>query len=311
MKLQIFGLVDVHCHGAFGTDFMSASRQDLVDLSDKLREIGYTAWLPTTVTASLDSVRRALDQLPEHAMIPGFHLEGPFISKVYPGAQPPEYILNPADAKGWDVVLDDPRLKVITMAPELPGSLDLIRRLTARGVIVSLGHTNATYEECQAAYVAGARHTTHTFNAMRPLHHREPGTVGFALSEDGVSTELIYDRLHVSTGAAKVLHNAKPDDRVIGISDSTMATGLPAGTALNMWGHDCLVGGGEVRLAGSGTLAGSGITLADAFRNLAEDFGVAFAVQACSLNPARALGLDTSEPRFTVGDHYTLQSIGT
>lgn len=311
MKLQIFGLVDIHCHGAFGVDFMSASRQDLVDLSERLAGLGYAAWLPTTVTASLDDVRRALDSLPEHAMIPGFHLEGPFISPEYPGAQPPEHILEPATAKGWDVVLDDPRLKVITMAPEIPGALDLIRRLSSRGVIVSLGHTNATYEQCQAAFEAGARHTTHTYNAMRPLHHREPGTVGFALAEDGLSTELIYDRLHVSRGAAQVLVNAKPSGKLIAISDSTMATGQPNGSRMQMWGHDCIVGDDEVRLASNGALAGSGITLATAFRNLAHDFGLELAVQACCFNPARALGLDSSLTNFTVLDDYSLKPIGT
>lgn len=289
------GFVDVHIHGAFGNDFMSASPEAMLDLNHRLWELGYEAWLPTTVTASCADVLRALDVLPSLPMVRGFHLEGPFISKVFPGAQPPEWIVDDWPLAGmaweWRRVLDDPRLRVITLAPENRGALDWIARLSRRGVIVSMGHTNATFDEAHAAVEAGATHSTHTFNAMRGLHHREAGMLGLALMDDRVNAELIYDRLHVSTAAARLLLRTKPLASLIAVSDSTKATGLSEGATLDMWGHPCVVGKGDVRLQSNGALAGSCITLADAFRNLLNDFGPEVAIAMCSRNPARILGV--------------------
>lgn len=290
------GFVDIHIHGAFGIDFMSASTDQMVQLAEKLHEQGYAAFFPTTVTASPADVRAALSNLPEHPMIPGFHLEGPFISPEYPGAQPPESILDYAGNEGeWDTILSDPRLKVITLAPERPGADRLITKMVTQGVRVSYGHTNATFAECLTGFSLGARHTTHTYNAMRPLHHREAGTVGYALATQGVRTELIYDRIHVCKEAAQVLIQAKTQDSVIAISDSTLASGLPSGSEVTMWGHECVMGDKQIRLKSNGSLAGSAITLKDAFQNLAADFGPEFAVRATCYNPRLALGLPTGE----------------
>lgn len=294
--LLVPGFVDIHIHGAFGTDFMSATASDMSHLCDKLAKVGYEAFLPTTVTASVSDVHRALKVLPDHPMVAGFHLEGPFISPEFPGAQPQEFIAEPPLATSdelsvWDSVLDDPRLRVITLAPELPHALELISRLMERGVIVSMGHTNATYEEARRGFEFGAAHTTHTFNAMRGLHHREAGILGYALSADALRCELIYDRLHVSKEAAGLLFKCKPADRVIAVSDSTLATGLPPGQSVTMWGLDCVIGRQQVRLASNNALAGSAITLLDAFRNLHEDFGAEIAIRACCINPRLALGL--------------------
>jgi N-acetylglucosamine-6-phosphate deacetylase len=285
------GFVDIHCHGAFGIDFMSASEATMRELCDRLQEIGYRAVLPTSVTASCDEIEGFLDRLPDHPLIAGFHLEGPFISPTYPGAQPPQFICNPPEGPSrWDRILDDPRLRVITLAPELPNAPKLIERLSARGVIVSMGHTNATYLEAREGEQAGAHHVTHMFNAMRPLHHREAGTVGYALTSDSLTCELIYDRHHVCREAAALLIKNKPIDKLIAVSDATMAAGLPSGQDLEMWGLKARTEDGTVRLL-DGTLAGSAITLADAFRNLSEDFGVAVAAAMCVENPARALKL--------------------
>ena len=303
-SIVVPGFVDIHIHGGFGIDFMSASAAEIRTWCDNLREQGYECFLPTTVTASSDAVRKALTQLPEHEMIAGFHLEGPFISSKYPGAQPQDAIASPLDRNAWKDILSDPRLKVITIAGEIPGALNLIAELSERGVIVSLGHTNATFAECERAYQAGARHTTHTYNAMRPLHHRESGSVGFALLNDDVRCELIYDRIHVCKEAAQVLLKAKPADGVIAISDATMAAGMDPGSKATMWGMDVLVGEKEVRLT-DGTLAGSAITLLDAFRNLAEDVGLETAVRACCLNPRKALNLE--DIRLLVEFDSTLQ----
>lgn len=285
-------LVDIHCHGAFGIDFMGAtSPEEISRCCDRLAEIGYAAVLPTSVSASFAETKRMVDMLPDHPLIVGFHLEGPFISPAFPGAQPQAFIIDPPEpGSEWDALLDDPRLRVITLAPERPGALALIERLSARGVIVSMGHTNATFGEAEAGERAGARHTTHTFNAMRPLHHREAGTVGYALSSDGLSCELIYDRHHVCREAAALLIRNKPIEKLIAVSDATRAAGMGGDHDIEMWGLSAHVRDKTVRLA-DGTLAGSAITLRDAYENLYEDFGEELAEQMCSINPAEALGL--------------------
>lgn len=290
--LIVPGFVDIHIHGAFGIDLMSATPAELVVLCERLQAEGYEAFLPTTITFSVERVLQAIHRIPDHPLVAGFHLEGPFISRVFPGAQPPSAIIEPPDGPSpWDEVLDHPRLRVVTMAPEAPRALDLILRLQKRGVIVSMGHTNATFDEARRGFEFGAQHTTHTYNAMRGLHHREAGTVGYALSTDGLRCELIYDRLHVCREAAAILIRAKGMDGVIAVSDSTMATGTEPGVTLQMWGHECVTGPKQVTLADGKTLAGSAITLLDAFRNLTEDFGEEIAIRLCSLNPRRALGL--------------------
>ena len=290
------GFVDLHIHGAFGRDFMSGTAEDLLAMADDLQRVGYESFLPTTITGSLEATRTALSHLPNgDSRIAGFHLEGPFISPKHPGAQPPQYIVEPSSE--WDDVLNDPRLRLITLAPEIEGGMALIERLAARGKVVSLGHTDATYAQVVEAVEAGAGHTTHTYNAMRPLNHREPGTVGAALTLSKLSCELIYDRVHVSRPAAEVLLRCKGPDGVIAVSDGTMAAGMPAGAEITMWGLECIVGEGQVRLK-NGTLAGSGITLYDAFRNLALDFGVETAIRLCCLNPRRALHM--GEPRVWI-----------
>lgn len=289
--LLLPGFVDVHLHGAFGIDFMSSSSEDLLELCHRLEACGYEAFLPTTVTASAAAVQHAVDQLPDHPMIAGFHLEGPFISPEFPGAQPPNAIVDPPCCPGeWDAILTHPKLKFVTLAPERPHALELISKLASRNVRVGLGHTNATFDEARRGFEFGATHTTHTFNAMRGFHHREAGCVGYALSNSDLMAELIYDRRHVCKEAAEVLLRAKPEDNVVAVSDSSMATGMASGTTLEMWGHRCEIVRGEVRLAESGALAGSTITLLEAFQNLAADFGAETAVRLCCLNPRKLLG---------------------
>lgn len=299
--LLVPGFVDIHIHGAFGIDFMSDPASDMKVLCRKLYEVGYEGFLPTTITSAASDITKALEHLPDDPMILGFHLEGPFISPEFPGAQPPGFIIGPPRGTSeWDVILDDPRLKVVTLAPEMPGALELTSRLMKRGVVVSMGHTNATFEEARRGFEFGASHTTHTYNAMRSLHHREAGTVGYALTNDSLACELIYDRLHVCRDAAGLLVKCKPADRIVAVSDSTMAAGLPPGP-IKMWGLDCVIGKKQVRLASNDALAGSAITLLDAFRNLYEDFGAELAIRACCLNPRRALGI-TAVRRWIVLD---------
>jgi N-acetylglucosamine-6-phosphate deacetylase len=293
------GFVDIHIHGAFGIDFMSATGPEMKALCGRLAGVGYEGFLPTTVSASQEDVLAALDNLPEDPMILGIHLEGPFLSPQFPGAQPLEAILDPPTQNVWDTVFEDPRLRIATLAPELPGGFELTRRLVSLGVIVSMGHTAARFDEAAHGFEAGATHTTHTFNAMKALHQREAGTVGYALLQNGLRCELIYDRLHVCRQAAELLLRCKPLDGVMAVSDGTMASGLPDGSRLTMWKHAVETRGGGVYLAGTDTLAGSAITLLDAFRNLSEDFGIQTAARLCCLNPRRALAI-TSKPRVYV-----------
>ena len=293
------GFVDLHIHGAFGIDFMSASTKDMEILCEKLSLEGYEAFLPTTVTASCADVLTVLGKLPKNPMIEGFHLEGPFISPKHPGAQPKSAILPPPEgASEWDEVFNHALLRYITLAPEQPHALELTSRLMQRNVIVSMGHTDATYDEARAGYEFGASHTTHTFNAMRGFHHREAGIVGYAFMSESIRTELIYDRKHVCREAAEMLFKCRPIDRIIAVSDSTMATGMPPNLSIKMWGLDCVTGPKEVRLK-DGTLAGSAITLLDGFKNLSEDFGVEKAILACCVNPRAALKM-TGPPRVYV-----------
>lgn len=288
------GFVDVHIHGALGIDTMTAAPEEFVSLCDWLAAQGYEFWLPTTVCCSASAALSAVDRLPEHPMIAGFHLEGPFLSPKFPGAQPESEIAPPPafDDPEWTPVFRHPKLKIVTLAPERVGALPLISALASRGVAVSMGHTDATFDEASQGFAAGLRSATHTFNAMRGLHHREPGALGFALVEDELFAELIYDRKHVSLEAAAILLKCKRPDRVVAVSDSSPATGLPEGSRLNLWGHDAEVADNIVRIRGTNTLAGSTITLLDAFRNLWSDFGPEVAIALTSLNPRELLGME-------------------
>jgi N-acetylglucosamine-6-phosphate deacetylase len=301
------GFIDIHIHGAYGIDFMTATKEEMNTLCTKLAADGYEGFLPTTVTASASDVKKALSNLPSSPMVLGFHLEGPFISPKYPGAQPAEFIIDPpTDASEWDDILNDRRLKVVTLAPERPGAIELIRRLTKNKVATSMGHTDATYDEAAQAHEAGLRHSTHTFNAMRPLHHREAGAVGAAMTLTPFFAELIYDRIHVSPEAAMLLIQARlVDGQVIGVSDSTMASGLEPGTELTMWGLDCVVGEGDVRLAEGGNLAGSAVTLKTVFENLTEDFGVDVAADLCCYAPREALRIKGIPRKWNLVDEDT------
>lgn len=303
-RLLVPGFVDLHIHGAFGIDFMDADAADMAALCEKLAPEGYEAFLPTTVASSPQAVQSALAALPESPLIAGFHLEGPFLSSDFPGAQPPGAIrdFDPVD-RSWDVVLDDPRLRSVTLAPERPHALELIARLSQRGVNVAMGHSAATFDEARFGFEFGASHVTHLYNAMRPFHHREPGLVGYALLQETLSVELIYDRLHLSAGAVRLALRCKNEARIFAVSDSTRATGLPANQKFTMWGQECETGRDEVRLA-SGALAGSAITLRDAFQNLAEDFGEETAIRMCCLNPRLPLGRETPQVWIALDESY-------
>jgi N-acetylglucosamine-6-phosphate deacetylase len=300
MSTIVPGLVDIHVHGAKGLDVMAGETNALVA---ELRRLGIEWCCPTTVTASASSIQAALAATdPKATGFAGVHLEGPFISPRRPGAQPAGFLREPSIAAYKDCVGEFGSLvRIVTIAPELPGSEELTAYLEQQGVIVSAGHTDASFEELLASRV---RHMTHFYNAMSPFGHREPGAVGFGLSQP-VVCELIYDRVHVSKAAAEILWKLKKPDRMIAVSDGTMASGMADGWSGEMWGHAVSKRDGAVRLA-NGTLAGSAVTLADVFKFLWQDLGPEVAIACCSTNPRKALGLPEAKMRLKVADDGTI-----
>jgi N-acetylglucosamine-6-phosphate deacetylase len=300
MSTIVPGLVDIHVHGAKGLDVMAGETNALVA---ELRTLGIEWCCPTTVTASPEAIRGALAEIDR--TLPGFagvHLEGPFLSHKRPGAQPPGFLREPSIAAFQECVGDYGALiRIVTLAPELGGSEELTAYLEQKDVIVSAGHTDASFEELVGARF---RHMTHFYNAMSPFGHREPGAVGFGLSQP-VVCELIYDRVHVSKAAAKILWQLKKPDRMIAVSDGTKASGMADGWSGEMWGHAVAKRDGAVRLS-DGTLAGSAVTLADVFKFLWQDLGPEVAIAACSTNPRKALRLPEPKMRLKVADDGTI-----
>ncbi len=237
-------------------------------------------------------------------MILGVHLEGPFISPRFPGAQLSNAI-RPPDLAEFNALCAAGPVRMITLAPEIPGALDLVRRVVARGVVAVIGHSAATYAECEAGIAAGISQATHTYNAMTGLHHREPGTLGSVLTNDALFAQLIADNIHVHPAAMKVLARCKGIERMVLITDAMRATGLPAGR-YDLGGQGVTVQGGQCRLD-DGTLAGSVLTLEVGLRNFAAaaglDLGAAW--QAAAYTPVRSLAqgrpLDLPRGRLAPG----------
>ena len=300
MSTVVPGLVDIHVHGAKGLDVMEGETNALVA---ELRRLGIEWCCPTTVTASPSSIQAALAAInPKTPGFAGVHLEGPFISPRRPGAQPADFLRKPSIAAYQDCVGEFGSLvRIVTLAPEIPGSEELTAYLEQQGVIVSAGHTDASFEELLGSRF---RHMTHFFNAMSPFNHRQPGAVGFGLSEP-VVCELVYDRVHVSKPAAEILWQAKKPNKMIAVSDGTMASGMADGWSGEMWGHAVSRRDGAVRLT-DGTLAGSAVTLGDVFKFLWRDLGPEVAIAACSTNPRKALGLPEPKIRLKVADDGTI-----
>ena len=300
------GLVDIHCHGYSGLDVMEGRG---AEIGAKLRQLGIEWYCPTTITSSWQDIRSALQSLKNG--FPGFagvHLEGPFVNKAKVGAQPSDHI-RPFTLDELKTELGEllSLLKIVTLAPELPGAIELITKLTNNGIRVSAGHTDADYDTLFEAKKRGLSQMTHFYNAMRPFTHRDPACVGFGLLEF-IDCEVIYDRHHVSREAVELLWKCRGPNEMLGISDGTKLSGVKDGTEATMWGHSVTKQGGCVRLA-NGTLTGSCITLADAFKNLWQDLGPEAAVMSCSVNPRRALGLPEPEMWLVVDSQGRTQSI--
>lgn len=292
------GMIDVHTHGRNGSDTMYATFKDLNNISVSELKTGVTSFLPTTMTMPSVDIKKAIaaaydnkDKV-EGAKILGMHLEGPFFSVKYKGAQPEECMIAPTVENYLSFAGDHPDfVKKISLAPEIEGAVDLIKYLREQNVVVSMGHTDATYEEAVKAIEAGATSGTHTYNAMTPLKHREPGVVGAVMLHDEVYAELILDGIHVSFPAAKILSKMKGADKLILITDSLEAAMLPDGT-YELGNQKVYVKDGQARLK-SGNLAGSTANLNQCVRNAYKhlDLPLYVAIGYATKNPADHLGL--------------------
>ncbi|MDE6952948.1 MAG: N-acetylglucosamine-6-phosphate deacetylase [Erysipelotrichales bacterium] len=293
------GFVDVHTHGRGGSDTMYATFEDLNIISKATLKTGVTSFLPTTMTMPVDAIAKAIENIAinkdkvEGAQVLGTHLEGPFFNKIYKGAQPEECMILPTVDNYLSFVKEHQNVvRKISIAPELEHSLELIEYLKDKNTVVSLGHTNATYEEAQKAIDAGATSGTHTYNAMTPLTHRAPGVVGAVMTNNSVYAELILDGVHVHYAAARALLGTKGKDKVILITDSLEAAGLEDGKYL-LGNQDVYVKNGEARLL-SGALAGSIVSMNVAVKNAYHHLGITLneAVNLASYNPAKSINED-------------------
>ena len=289
------GFINIHIHGAGGADVMDGTEDALKTIGRFLQTSGVTAYLPTTLTAAcgqiektLEVIRKVQKEPSSGASILGVHLEGPFINPKYKGAHDERFILPP-DAD-W-VHHHRDILKIVTYAPEMDESGDFTRALCHSGIIPSLGHSGATCECALGAVKSGARSFTHLFNAMSPLHHREPGMVGAALTSESW-VELIADNIHVSPVLYELICKAKGISKVILITDSIRAAGLPEGE-YELGGLPVTVKDGAARLTSSGVLAGSVLKMGDGIKNVMEATKrpLLEIIRMATINPATLLGI--------------------
>jgi N-acetylglucosamine-6-phosphate deacetylase len=288
------GFIDIHIHGCGGHDVMDYSKESLDCISKRLVSTGVTSFLPTTITMDMKGIEKALDNIKENmgkvneAQILGCYLEGPFINKYYKGAHNDNYIMEPDFKKIKDY---KDIIKIVTVAPELNGAREFIKECINNNIVVSIGHSNATFEEAIESINLGAKHITHTYNAMSPLHHRKPGVVGAAMLGN-VSCELIVDNIHVHPAAQEILLRLKGYDNIILITDAMRACLLKDGK-YDLGGQEVAVKREEARLS-DGTIAGSLLTLNKGIRNFIKNTGIDIynVVKMASLNPARLLGVD-------------------
>ncbi|MGO9591607.1 MAG: N-acetylglucosamine-6-phosphate deacetylase [Candidatus Acidiferrales bacterium] len=308
------GFVDVHIHGAGGHDVMEADARALDRITSTVARHGTTSIVATTVTAPVEETCRSLQGIASYirahenvesdglaAEILGIHLEGPFISKARRGVHPPDALAKPSVATlGKFIEAADGLVKIVTLAPELPGALELIAAAVAAKIVAAIGHTDADYDQARAAIHAGARHAVHMYNAMRPFGHRDPGVVGAILTDPEVTAEVIADLVHVAGPAIQVLVGTKGFDTVLLVSDGIAATGMPDGK-YRLGTFEVSVKDGVAR-SSEGKLAGSTLTMDRALRNIV-GIGVPLqdAVRMATVLPARRLGLAGRKGIIAVG----------
>ena len=294
------GLIDLHLHGALGKDVMDCNGESLRQIAFHQARCGVTGFCGATVSSSLDSILKAVEtakklaksQLPSEIL--GIHIEGPFLNMKKRGAHDPDFIRGMSEEEIYPLIRALSSIKaLITIAPEVNHNMGFIKMLKEKGIVVSIGHSDATYDQALESFRQGVSHATHLFNAMREYHPREPGVVGAVLDFEGVTAEVIADGVHLHPSALRLVFARKAKDKICLITDSMKAAG--AGDGIYLMGNlEIVVKGDESRLRESGVLAGSVLTLNRAVKNVIKWTGISVnqAVNMASLNPARVLGLD-------------------
>ena len=304
------GFIDQHIHGAGGSDGMDGTEKDLQIISETIAREGTTGFLATTMTQSPENISKALVAVKEimekgefnGAEVLGVHLEGPFISPKHIGAQPLEYVAKPS-IEVFDEYdrLSGGNIKIVSLAPEQEGGIELVEHLAKLGKVASIGHTGSTYQDVERAVKAGAKNVTHTYNAQTALHHREVGVVGSAMLFDELNCEVICDTIHVSVPAIKLVIKNKPHNKFTLITDAMRAKGMPDGLS-ELGGQVVIVKNGEARLE-NGALAGSVLKMNDAVKNVVTKLGISFtdAIDFATRNPAENIGVLNERGTIEVG----------
>lgn len=306
------GLIDIHFHGCMRHEFSTAQVGEMNTMAEYQAANGVTAICPATMTLPEDTLTQACRNMAQcgaenGAQLVGINLEGPFVSPLKLGAQNPDYVAKPdaglfhrlQTASGGIV-------KLLAIAPETDGALDVIRELSGE-VVCSLAHTAASYDVAMDAFARGARQVTHLYNAMPPFSHREPGVIGAAFDSPGCMVELICDNVHIHPGVVRATFRMFGDDRVILISDSMMATGLTDGL-YELGGQPVQVAGKVARLQRDGAIAGSVTNLMNCMRTAVKEMGIPLysAVKCASVNPAKAIGVFSDRGSITPGKYADL-----
>jgi N-acetylglucosamine-6-phosphate deacetylase len=311
-KTAVPGFVDVHIHGAGGHDVMEGDAKALGTVARIIAQHGTTSFVATTITASPEATCRSVEGISKYiasqrateearAEVLGIHFEGPFINSLRRGVHPAEWIKQPsAELLDKFLLAAAGNARILTLAPEIFGAMPCIDAARKAGVVVALGHTDATYEQARMAIARGARHAVHVYNAMRPFSHRDTGVIGAVLTSPDITAELIADGVHVDEPAMRMLLQAKGAGSVILVSDGTAATGMPDGTYA-LGNLQVTVRDGVCRNA-EGKLAGSTLTLDRALRNIvALGTPLADAARMLTLNPASLLGIEFKKGALRAG----------
>lgn len=291
------GMIDVHIHGANGYDMMDGTEASIQEVSRACAATGCTSFLATSVSSTMEDLLNMIRSVKsvigreQGARIAGIHLEGPYLNPKRKGMQNEKYLRHP-DLEEMKLIFQEAGslIKMVTIAPELPGGMELISFLKEQDVVIAIAHSDATYEEAKMAFAAGASHVTHCFNGMRPIHHRDPGLIVAAFEEPHVSLQAIVDQVHLHPAIIRLMHRLKGPEGMVLITDALQAMGLGDGNYI-FGGHHVTVSEGVARLA-DGTLASSTVTMNEALRlTVVNGISMTDAVHMASTSPARILGL--------------------
>jgi N-acetylglucosamine-6-phosphate deacetylase len=314
------GFVDIHVHGGGGYDAMSGKVEEVKGMCIFHAQKGTTSILPTTVTSDKESTEQAIKSIVEAmeegtqgAEVVGIHLEGPFLNAKRCGAQNPKHIRSgTTEELERFLALSKGNVRLMTLAPEEQGGLELIRYSVENGVTISIGHSDATYDVVKVAVENGASHITHLFNGMSPLHHREPGVAGAALMLDDLTVEMICDGYHINEKLIDYVFRVKPMEKIVLITDAVSAAGLKDGEGYELGGLPCYLKDGQVRLSSTDDLAGSALTMDQALRNVLKFTGKSLQeiLPALTINPARQIGMDARKGSIEVGKDADLLILG-